>query len=57
MFTTIFTIAALISLACLAVPVSIFVRMLIDGPRVRARIRTGMSAVRCEHLTHRDTDQ
>ncbi|MEV0146324.1 MULTISPECIES: hypothetical protein [unclassified Nonomuraea] len=56
MFTTIFA-AALISLACLAVPVAIFVRMLIDGPRVRARIRTGMSAVRSEHLARRDTDR
>lgn len=38
-----FAFAAIVSLICLAVPVSIFVRMVITGPRVRAEIHAHMS--------------
>ncbi len=56
-----FTIAAIITLACLAVPVSVFVRMVITGPRVRAQIHDRMSEHRrtcCGHrATARQTDR
>ncbi|SEN79955.1 hypothetical protein [Nonomuraea pusilla] len=41
-----FTIALAISLLCLAVPVSVFVRMRLTERRVRAEIHARMSAYR-----------
>lgn len=45
MSTTLFVIAAVITLLCLAVPVSIWVRMYIDKPRMDALIRSRMQEV------------
>lgn len=57
MFTPAFVIAAVISLACLAVPVSIWVRMLTGGPRVCSQIHSRMSQLRREyHAADADAD-
>ncbi len=56
-----FTFATIAALICLAVPVSIFVRMVITGPRVRAQIHDRMSEHRrtcCgHHATARQADR
>jgi hypothetical protein len=52
----VFTIAAIIALACLALPLSIFARMVLTGRRVRAEIHSSMSMHRrtcCGHLATR----
>ncbi|MEV0592460.1 hypothetical protein [Nonomuraea cavernae] len=41
-----FTFAFIVTLLCLAVPVAIYLRMLITGPAERARIHTHMAAHR-----------
>ncbi|MDP9848000.1 hypothetical protein [Streptosporangium lutulentum] len=55
-----FTFALILSLACLAVPVSIFARMAITGRSVRAEIHSSMSMHRrtcCSHSVTRDADR
>lgn len=44
-----FTIALIVSLICLAIPLSIFARMVITGRQVRADIHAHMSAYRRTH--------
>lgn len=44
-----FTIAFIASLICLAVPLSIYIRMIITAPRTRAEIHAHMSAYRRTH--------
>ena len=41
-----FTFAVIATLACAAVPLSIFIRMLVTVGAVRAPIRTGMARLR-----------
>ncbi|MET8049811.1 hypothetical protein ABZU75_19665 [Streptosporangium sp. NPDC005286] len=55
-----FTFALILSLACLAIPVSVFARMVITGRRVRAEIHSSMSMHRrtcCGHSATRDADR
>ncbi|MEU7990551.1 hypothetical protein AB0B56_37390 [Streptosporangium canum] len=55
-----FTFALILSLVCLAVPVSIFTRMAITGRRVRAEIHSSMSMHRrtcCGHNATRHADR
>ncbi|MFB4273367.1 hypothetical protein [Nonomuraea sp. GTA35] len=40
------TFACIATLACLAIPVAIYLRMLITGPAERARIHARMAALR-----------
>ncbi|GAA3308595.1 hypothetical protein [Nonomuraea dietziae] len=52
---TVLALAIVISLACLAVPVSIWVRMLVTRRRTVAEIRSTMAAHRrtcCTHLVN-----
>lgn len=56
MFTPMLVIAAVLTLVCLAVPVSIWIRMLIDGPRVRSQIHSRMSEVRTAYRTEHSAE-